>query len=182
MRTFIACDPGWSSLGLCLVEEDKITKSFTITSKSICFAIRCQEIARQIFKLRLPELQYIYIEVLNGSTNYRTHWGTGAILTGLANFCTEKTKIIDKTSRFIKMTKMKTKEDKAEKRSLLLPPMWQHFFDVEDYGSNDKDKDDKIIRAFRKHFPNKQIDSADEAVAIFLATLIIEKEDKQVYW
>jgi len=160
--TFITVDPASKSLGLCLVKDKKITKSWTVQVASPSMAMRCMNIQKAISKLSIPKLSKVYIEVLNRRCHRRTLWSIGAILAGLGKFCTDETKVVDN-------------EAKVLGRSLLVPSRWKKRFKVEAYKSGDKDKDAKILRAFAKEFPKRKIKSADEAVATFLAQILIEE-------
>lgn len=167
-KTFVAIDPASYSLGLCLVQDGKIKKTYTVMETSGSIAIRCAGIVDQIRKLKLPKIDKLYVEVLNTRTHRRTLWSIGAILGGLGKFCDDKTTVTDNA------LKMKSKAT-GKKIALLNPRHWQSYFKVEKYRSGDKDKDAKILRAFKKRFPKRKVKSADEAVAIFLATIVLEE-------
>jgi hypothetical protein len=164
MITFVTIDPASYSLGMCLVQNGEIINSWTIQENSGSIAIRFMRIAERLQQLDLPILNKIYVEVLNTNTHRRCVWSIGAILAGLGKFCTEKTVVVDKEVK-----------NRKTKKALLTPTHWQSYFDVAHYNSGDKDKDNKILAAFEKRFPEKSVHSADEAVAIFLATVILEE-------
>lgn len=165
MKTFIAVDPASYSMGLCLVKDNELADSFTIKVRSPSMAVRCKEIAEIIRKLELPKLDCIFIEVLNSRCHRKVLWSIGAILAGLGEFSSDDTDVMDNEAR-------------SKGLSILVPSVWKKRFGVEKFNSSKRDKNQKILEAFKRNFPDREAESADEAVAVFLAQLIIESKQE----
>jgi len=161
-KTFITVDPASFSLGLCLIANNKLGKSYSVQSNNPSIAIRCGEIADEIKGLELPRLDAIYIEILNKMTHRKTLWSIGAILAGLAKFSDENTSVIDNQLVDKKGT------------CIMTPSRWQKRFGVI-YTGGKKQKDTAILDAFAQHFPTRKCKSQDEAVAVFFAQIILEE-------
>jgi len=172
---FMTLDPGSKSAGICFVKDDKFLKSYTVSTSKIEFSARCYDLYNKTVKIvadltkthGLERLDAIFVEILNRQTNYRLLWSIGPFIMACHPLCDKKTKIKDKTA-------------KVDGKSVLTPSHWQKVYKVAKYKSGDKDKNSKILQAYYKKFPKMNVQSADEAVAIFMAHMLLtaHKEGK----